>query len=71
MIVKEYFMTRKDGVKLYKTYSDADKIIHKLGTDEEYMDAIDVENAPYVYEETDKDIPKEFKIEQTILNKED
>lgn len=71
MIVREYFMTREDGVKLYKTYSDVNKIIHKLGTDEEYMDAIDVENAPYVYEETDKDIPKEFKIEQTILNKED
>lgn len=58
MIVKEYFMTRNDGVKLYKSYSDNNKIIHKIGTQEEYSDAIDVEDAPYVYEETDKEILK-------------
>ena len=58
MIVKEYNGTRKDKVKLYKTYSDNNKIIHKIGTDEEYDIAIDVENAPFEYEETDKDIPK-------------
>ena len=58
MIVKEYYGTRKDKVKLYKTYSDNNKIIHKIGTDEEYDIAIDVENAPFEYEETYKDIPK-------------
>lgn len=58
MIVKEYYGIRKDKVKLYKTYSDNNKIIHKIGTDEEYNIAIDVENAPFEYEETDKDIPK-------------
>ena len=59
MIVKKYYSKRKDGVKLYKTYSDSNKIIHKIGTNEEYTEAIDVENAPYTYEETDKEIPKE------------
>ena len=58
MIVKEYYGTRKDKVKLYKTYSENNKIIHKIGTDEEYNIAIDVENAQFEYEETDKDIPK-------------
>lgn len=58
MIVKEYYTTRKDGVKLYKTFSNANKIIHKVGTNEEYTEAIDIENAPYTYEETDKEIPK-------------
>ena len=58
MIVKEYYGTRKDEVRLYKIYSDSNKIIHKIGTDEEYAEAIDVENAPFEYEETDKDIPK-------------
>ena len=58
MIVKEYYGIRRDKVKLYKTYSDNNKIIHKIGTDEEYNIAIDVENAPFEYEETDKDIPK-------------
>ena len=49
-------MTRKDGVKLYKTYSDKNKYIRKVGTEEEYDIAIDIENAPYTYEETEKEI---------------
>ena len=56
MIVREYLMTRKDGVKLFKTYSDQNKYIRKVGTDEEYDIAIDIENAPYTYEETEKEI---------------
>ena len=32
--------------------------IHKVGTDEYYDDAIDVEGAPFVYEETDIPIEK-------------
>lgn len=56
MIVKEYYATRSDGVKLYKSYSDNNKIIRKVGTSEEYDSAIDIETANYVYEETDKDI---------------
>ena len=56
MIVREYLMTRKDGVKLYKTYSDQNKYIRKVGTEEEYDVAIDIENAPYTYKETEKEI---------------
>ena len=56
MIVREYLMTRKDGVKLYKTYSDQNKYIRKVGTEEEYDIAIDIENAPYTYAETEKEI---------------
>lgn len=56
MIVREYLMTRKDGVKLYKTYSDQNKYIRKVGTEEEYDIAIDIENAQYTYEETEKEI---------------
>ena len=56
MIVREYFMTRKDGVKLYKTYSDQNKYIRKVGTEEEYDIAIDIENASYTYEETENEI---------------
>ena len=72
MIIKEYYGIRKDKVKLYKTYSDNNKIIHKIGTDEEYDIAIDVENAPFEYEETDKDIPKidEESKEINLSNKE-
>lgn len=59
MIVKEFYVIRKDGVNLYKTYSDKNVYIKKQGTDEEYDTAIDVENAPYVYEETDRKIESE------------
>ena len=56
MIVKEFYRTRKDGVNLYRTYSDKGVVIHKVNTDEYYDEAIDIENAPYIYEETDKPI---------------
>ena len=56
MIVTEFYATRKDGVRLFKTYSDANKYIRKVGTNEEYSEAIDIENSGYTYEETDKEI---------------
>jgi hypothetical protein len=56
MIIKEYYRTRKDGVKLYRSYSDEKLKIVKLGTDEIYDEAIDVENAPYEYAETEMPI---------------
>lgn len=58
MIVKEFYRQRKDGVNLYKTYSSEGYIIQKVGTDEKYTTAIDVENATYEYIETDEK-PKE------------
>ena len=54
MIIREYYMTRSDGVKLYKTYSDSNNYILQVETNVEYDIAIDVENAPYTYVETDK-----------------
>jgi hypothetical protein len=62
MIIKEFYETRKDGVNLYRTFSDEGLKIRKIGTDwlgnpaktdEIYDEAIDVENASYRYEETD------------------
>lgn len=54
MIIKEFYATRKDGVNLYKTYSDKNVYIKKQGTDEKYDIAIDIENAPYTYIETEE-----------------
>lgn len=53
MIVKEYHRTRNDGVKLNRTYSDNNVLIRKVGTNETYSEAIDVEGSPFEYEETD------------------
>ena len=58
-IVREFYKTRKDGVNLYKTYSDEGYMIHKIGTEETYLEAIDVENAPFEYEETTEKIETE------------
>lgn len=59
MVVRKFYETRFDGVDLYRTYSDADLKIHKVGTDEIYDEAIDIEGAPYTYEETDMPIEVE------------
>jgi hypothetical protein len=64
MIVREFYKTRKDGVSLYRTYSDEQFMIHKIGTEEYYAEAIDVENAPFEYEETSEkiDVPENEKL---------
>lgn len=59
MIIKEFYKTRTDGVDLYRTYSDANLKIKKVGTDEVYDEAIDVAGAPYTYEETTEPIEAE------------
>ena len=58
-IVREFYKTRKDGVNLYRTYSNEGYMIHKLNTEEIYDEAIDVENAPFEYEETTEKIETE------------
>ena len=58
-IVREFYKTRNDGVNLYKTYSNEGYIIHKLNTEEYYSEAIDVENTPFEYEETEEKIETE------------
>ena len=59
MVIKEFFRTREDGVNLYINYSDEGKYIKQLPTNIIYEQAIDVENAPYTYEETDEYIETE------------
>lgn len=54
MIIKGFYQKRQDGVNLYRTYSDKGVQIRKVGTDEIYDEAIDVESAPFIYEETDQ-----------------
>ena len=64
MIISNFYRTRDDGVNLIKRLSGeyaADGVtvipsgymIHKIGTEEYYAEAIDVETAPWSYEETD------------------
>ena len=59
MIIKDFLLTRDDGVNLYLTYSDLNVKIQKVNTDEIYDSAIDVEFANYQYIETDIPIEEE------------
>lgn len=55
MVRTEFYKTRKDGVNLYRTYSDMNKyLIRNDGV--EYSEAVDVEDATYTYIESDRDI---------------
>ena len=57
MIITEHYKTRADGVKLIRTYSDADfRIVRNDGI--VYDEAIDIENSGYTYEESDELIEK-------------
>ncbi len=59
MIVREFYKKRKDGVNLFRTFSDNDCKIIKIGTNEVYDEAIDVESATFVYVETQEKINRE------------
>ncbi len=57
-IVREFFAERPDGVKLYRTFSDAGKYVRQNETGEVFEDAVDVENSEYTYMEMEEDIPQ-------------
>lgn len=56
MIIKDLLKIRKDGVKLYISYSDQGLKIQKDGTKEIYDEAIDIETSEATYTETDQPI---------------
>lgn len=61
MIDTVFYRTREDGVNLYRTFTDQNVYIHQEQTGVNYpIEAIDVEDAPYTYTETD--IPVEAEL---------
>lgn len=59
MLKTDYYTTRPDGVKLFKTYSDKGVYIEQEQTGNRYTEAIDVENSGFTYIETDVPIEPE------------
>ena len=53
MKIREFYKTREDGVNLYRTYSDKGVMLLQKETGILYSEPIDIEGAPYTYEETD------------------
>lgn len=70
MIERVYHSTRADGVKLYKTYSTDNYKIRQVQTGHIYDSAIDVENAPFTYEETNEraETAKEWVDKEKFVN---
>lgn len=77
-VIGVYYMTRSDGVRLFrfavpntKTGDEWDSPQFKIRQDQTgtlYDEAIDVENAPYTYTETD--IPAETDVDPTPIDEE-
>lgn len=63
MILREFYITRDDGVNLYRTYSDLGYLILQNQTGVEYAEAIDVDGAPYTYTETSTKIQDTDEVE--------
>ena len=62
MIKTEFFIEREDGIKLYKTYSDNEKMnLLQNETGIIYSEAIDIENSGHTYSEVEK--PEEETVE--------
>ena len=60
MIQTKYHRTRQDGVKLFITTTDkGDYYLKQIPTGILYCNPVDVEGAPYTYEETDIPVKKE------------
>lgn len=64
MLIKENF-GEIEGRKMVRHYSNENKYIKKVGTEEIYEDAADFEDLEYEYTETDDEIKNE---EETVQN---
>ena len=59
MIVTEFYTTREDGVKLFRTYSDIGMMIRQEQTGAVYSEAVDVEGSGMTYAETETPVEPE------------
>ena len=59
MLKREYFGKHISGKDMYRTYSDENFRILQHPTEILYDEAIDLEDAPYTYTETDEPINPE------------
>lgn len=66
MIIKEFLETREDGVNLYRHYSDKGVMLRQVETGILYGEPIDIEGAPFTYEETDELIEKDSRHRPTL-----
>lgn len=65
MIITEFYKTRRDGVNLYRTYSDAGRtVVREDGA--VFAEAVDVENSGHTYVEGDYLPDEELTAEEAL-----
>lgn len=64
MVIRKFYAKREDGVRLFKSYSDNGYMIKQIPTGTLYSEAIDVDDAPFVYVETNILIEPEEVVEE-------
>lgn len=68
MIKHEFYCRRKDGIELYKTFSDEDYYICQEDTGNIYEAAIDLSDTTHTYIETEDKIPRKDDEPENIIN---
>ena len=68
MIKTEFYEERKDGVRLYKRYSNKNVYIKQQDTGDLYVIAIDVQNTSHKYIETKQKIPEDSELNQDYID---
>ena len=64
-IITEFYKTRRDGVNLYRTYSDAGRtVVREDGA--VFAEAVDVENSGHTYTEGDYLPDEEITAEEAL-----
>ena len=64
-IITNFYKTRPDGVKLYRTYSDEGRsIVREDGV--EFDEAVDVENSGHTYTEAEVHLDGEITAEEAL-----
>lgn len=58
MVIREFYKTRKDGVNLYRNYSDLGVKLKQVETNIIYNEAIDTEDSKFTYIETEEKAEK-------------
>lgn len=68
MVITEFYRTREDGVRLFRSYSDQGMMIRGGFPESDYAEAIDPEDAGRTYTETDIPIPEDELTDTEALN---
>lgn len=66
MVITEFYRTRQDGVRLFRTYSDQGFVLIR-NDGAEFSEAVDVEGSGYTYTESEEQVEPMSEVEEKAL----